>query len=174
MKTLKLIAIGLALLFTNVSNAQVAVNINIGTTPAWGPVGYTETRYYYLPDIETYYDVQLGRFIYYEGGWVQRAYLPVRYKNYDLYGGYKVVLTDYNGSTPYILFKEHKNKYYKGYRKDNQKTFGERPSNSNAGKDNKSNKTVERHSDPKSSPGGNAKDGGKNQGHGGGKGKGKK
>lgn len=30
---------------------RVSVNINIGSQPAWGPVGYDYVDYYYMPDI---------------------------------------------------------------------------------------------------------------------------
>jgi hypothetical protein len=113
--------------------AQVTVNINIGTPPPWGPVGYTEVRYYYLPDVEAYYDIQASMFIYYVGGtWVHRDYLPKRYRSYDLYGGYKVVMTDYRGDAPYTYFNEHKTKYSKGYHGQSQKTIGERPGEGNS------------------------------------------
>ena len=112
MRTLRLISIGFILFFAGVSQAQVSVNVKIGSPPTWGPVGYTEVNYYYLPDVEAYYDVPASMFIYYgEGVWVHRSYLPSRYRNYDLYGGYKVVMTDYRGHAPYMHFKDHKMKY---------------------------------------------------------------
>jgi hypothetical protein len=128
MRTLKLIIIGCILFFTTLAQAQVSVNVHINAPPMWGPVGYTHVNYYYLPDVEAYYDVPASMFIYYEGGiWVHRAYLPSRYRNYDLYGGYKVVMTDYHGHTPYTEFKAHKMKYGKGYHGQSQRTIGERP-----------------------------------------------
>src|ERR1700741_1421692 len=105
MKTLKIIITGILLFFAGSTQAQVSVNINAGSPPAWGPAGYTEVRYYYLPDVEAYYDVESSVFIYYDGGgWIRRTYLPTRYRYYDLYGGYKVVLSDYRGNSPYVHF----------------------------------------------------------------------
>lgn len=113
--------------------AQVSVNVNIGSPPQWGPVGYSEAQYYYLPDVEAYYDVPSSRFIYYERGvWVHRTYLPSRYRNYDLYGGYKVVMTDYRGNAPYAHFKDHRTKYAKGYRGHAQRNIGARPARGNS------------------------------------------
>ena len=37
MKTLKLIALGIILLVSNSIQAQISVNVNIGSPPAWGP-----------------------------------------------------------------------------------------------------------------------------------------
>jgi len=128
MKTFKLFILATLLLLAGNGQAQVSVNINLGSPPQWGPVGYSDVRYYYLPDVESYYDVQSSMFIYYgTGGWVHRASLPTRYRNYDLYHGYKVVMSDYHGNTPYKQFKEHKIKYSKGYRGQEQRSIGERP-----------------------------------------------
>ena len=120
------------MLFAVQTNAQVSVNVNIGSPPLWGPVGYTEVQYYYLPDVEAYYDVHTSMFIYYYGGvWIHRAFLPTHYRYYDLYSGYKVVLTDYHDQKPNIHFKKQKVKYFKGYKGENQKTIGEKPGKGN-------------------------------------------
>jgi hypothetical protein len=128
MKTIKIAIVGLFLIFANATQAQVAINVNIGTPPAWGPAGYSEMEYYYLPDIEAYYDVRASQFIYFGGGrWVRTTYLPRPYRNYDLYSGYKVVLNDYHGRTPYKYFDRHKVKYYKGYHGAPQRSYKPRP-----------------------------------------------
>ncbi len=125
MNATKKILLGLLLLTGVVSQAQVSVNVNIGSPPAWGPVGYTDVRYYYLPDIATYYDVSDRQYIYVNNGnWVRASVLPPAYRTYNLYNGYKVVLNDYRGATPYVYYKEHKVKYPKGYHPKHQKTIG--------------------------------------------------
>ena len=129
MKTLKLIVLGIALFLAgNNLHAQISVSLNLGSPPQWGPAGYNDVHYYYLPDVQAYYDVQSSMFIYMNAGrWVHRANLPVRYRNYDLYHGYKVVLSDYHGNAPYSQFKEHKMKYSRGYRGQEQRSIGDRP-----------------------------------------------
>lgn len=90
------------------------VNINIGLQPAWGPAGYDYVEYYYLPDIETYYYVPRRQFIYLNNGrWIYSAGLPSRYRTYNLYNGYKVVV---NAPKPYLRHASYKVKYakYKG------------------------------------------------------------
>ena len=88
MKNLKITFGLLAILFSSIINAQVSVNVNIGSPPTWGPVGYNEVDYYYLPDVEAYYDIKASRFIYFGNGqWIRARYLPTRYRNYDLYNG---------------------------------------------------------------------------------------
>lgn len=110
------------------AQSQVKVSVKIGTAPNWGPVGYTDVQYYYLPDIEVYYDINTNMFIYlYNGVWIRRTYLPYRYRNYDLYGGYKVVLNHYHGYYPYGHFRNHRHRYGKGYRGRYQRNIGTRP-----------------------------------------------
>ncbi|MFV8345744.1 hypothetical protein [Flavobacterium sp. ZB4P13] len=159
MKTLKLIIAGIILLVSsNTMQAQVSVNVNIGSPPAWGPVGYSAVDYYYLPDVQAYYDIRATQFIYFGGGkWIRSRNLPYQYRNYNLYNGYKVVLTDYHGSRPYSNFNTHKVKYYKGYKGKPQKSIGSNRSHNNKVYKNKGDK-------------GNGNKGGKgNNGHGNGK-----
>ena len=123
---------GIAFLSFSNSNAQLSVNVNVGTPPAWGPAGYDDVRYYYLPDLETYYDVNTSNYVYINNGkWTRSRSLPVVYRNYDLYNEYKVVLTDYRGDRPYDNFKGHKVKYGKGYKGKPQKTIGVKPGKGN-------------------------------------------
>ena len=126
MKTLKLIIAGIVILVSgHTMQAQASVNINLGSPPAWGPAGYSAVDYYYLPDVQSYYDIKARQFIYLgDGQWVRSRNLPARYRNYNLYNGYKVVLNDYHGSSPYTHFKSHKVKYFKGYKGKPQKTIG--------------------------------------------------
>ena len=98
-----------------VSRSQVSINVNIGVQPVWGPVGYDYVEYYYMPDIEVYYDVPHGRYVYWDQGrWLFSAQLPARCRNYDIYNGYKVVI---NEPRAYLHFSDHRSRYgrYRGY-----------------------------------------------------------
>ena len=100
-----------AFFFVTPSNAQVSVNVNVNVAaqPNWGPYGYDNVNYYYLPDIETYYYVPKHQFIYLNGGnWVFAASLPPRYNSYDLYRGYKVVI---NEPHPYMHHENYRVRY---------------------------------------------------------------
>lgn len=112
MKKLVVVAmLGIASLFYNSAKAQISLNINIGSQPLWGPVGYNHVDYYYLPDVESYYNVPKQQFVYLSNGnWVFNNSLPDRYSNYNLYNGYKVVV---NGDRPYLNYKKDKVKYVK-------------------------------------------------------------
>ncbi len=99
-----------ALLLMLVSlKAQVNVNVSL---PFWGPAITTE-EYYYLPDIDSYYDIRQSQFIYLNKGvWIRSRTLPNRYRNYNLNSGRVIVLKEYRGNSPYAHFKNHKVKYY--------------------------------------------------------------
>ena len=141
MKTLKLVVLGMVLFFAGAAQAQVSVHFNLGVQPDWAPVGYSDVQYYYLPDVEAYYDVNSSMFVYYEGrSWVRRSYLPSRYRNYDLYNGYKVAMKDYHGKTPYYSHSDFRTKYPKGYRGQPQRTIGNRPGNGNVRENNQVNR----------------------------------
>jgi len=91
------------------ANAQVHVNINIGSQPVWGPSGYDYVEYYYLPDIQAYYNVPRHQFVYQNRGrWIFSSSLPSRYRNYDLNTGYKVVV---NEKEPYRHYQKHQEEY---------------------------------------------------------------
>jgi hypothetical protein len=133
MKTIKFLVLGMILAFAGTAQGQVSVNINIGTPPAWGPRGYDHVRYYYLPDVEAYYDVNKAMFIYISGkNWIHRSYLPSRYHNYNLYRGRKVVMNGYHGNRPYYNHKVYKAKYGHG----NLWTPNQRMNNRNNGNKN--------------------------------------
>lgn len=99
-----------------IADAQIGVslNINIGSQPDWGPTGYDHVDYYYMPDVDAYYDVPSHQYVYYENNvWVHRTYLPARYRNYDVYNGYKVVV---NRPNPWLRNTYYRTTYakYKG------------------------------------------------------------
>ena len=103
------------IVFKQAEGQVINLNINIGSQPVWGPVGYDYVEYYYLPDIEAYYWVPKHQFVYFSGGrWIYAASLPAMYRNYNLYSGYKVVI---NEPKAYLYFGQHKVKYktYKGH-----------------------------------------------------------
>lgn len=113
MKSIKILLFALLLGSFSGLNAQVSVNVNLGTPPVWAPADRVETQYYYLPEVDAYYDVPASRFIYVNNGsWVRSERLPKRFNGYNLRGGKVVYLTDYRGNSPYVYHKKHKVKYY--------------------------------------------------------------
>ena len=95
------------------AEAQVRVSVNIDIQPAWGPSGYNFVEYYFIPEINVYYDV-VNNLFYFRNGrrWVSGAYLPMAYSHYDFYSLYKVVI---NGvRSPWKNNRRHV-KLYSGY-----------------------------------------------------------
>ena len=91
--------------------AQVNINLNfnLDTQPVWGPAGYDYAEYYYLPDIEVYYNVPQHRYYYYnDGHWIYSSNMPARYNHYDIYNSYKVVL---NEKEPWHNHKTYRERY---------------------------------------------------------------
>ncbi|UAY56797.1 hypothetical protein [Arachidicoccus terrestris] len=87
-------------LFMGKTQAQINISINIGSQPAWGPTGYNHVDYYYLPDINAYYNVATAQYIYWRGNkWRFANRLPNHYRNYNIYNSYKVVV---NRQNPYL------------------------------------------------------------------------
>ena len=96
-------------LLANNITAQERVKMNITSQPDWGPTGYDYVDYYYLPEIESYYNVPKHQYVYSNNGkWMFSNNLPPAYKAYNVYNGPKVVI---NEPTPYLNFNDHKAKY---------------------------------------------------------------
>jgi hypothetical protein len=92
-------AIILGCLSFKAADAQIrlSVGVNIGSQPDWGPVGYDNAQYYYMPDIDSYYDVPNHQYVYFDNNvWVHSGALPPRYSNFDRYNSYKVVVNQRN------------------------------------------------------------------------------
>lgn len=125
MKKLLLTVIGIALFSITNTNAQVAVNVNFGTPPAWAPADRVQTQYYYLPEIDTYYDVPQRKYIYRSNNtWIRSNALPSRHRNYNLKGGKVVYITDYRGNAPYVYHSKHRTKYHQPTNYGSRKSKG--------------------------------------------------
>ena len=105
-----------AVLLASTVDAQVRVNLNfnVDRQPVWGPTGFDHVEYYYLPDLDVFYYVPQHRYYYQEGGrWIGRSSLPPRYRGFDLFNSYKVVV---NEPTPYRNHDKYREQFasYKG------------------------------------------------------------
>lgn len=99
----------LGLFYLQDAQGQISVSVNIGSQPMWGPVGYDYVRYYYMPEMEVYYDVHSRKYTYWQGNkWVTKSKLPGKYKKYNVYRTYKVVIND---QKPWHKHPQYKNKY---------------------------------------------------------------
>ncbi|OIR14350.1 hypothetical protein GALL_48230 [mine drainage metagenome] len=98
----------------NYSAAQVRFNVNVGFgLPGWIAAGNTVAEYYYIPEIDAYYDVPQREFIYLNNGaWVFSAGLPGMYAGFDLYNCRKFPVYE---SRPYLNGNYYRDRYA-GYR----------------------------------------------------------
>jgi len=101
---------------------RISIRANIGSQPVWGPSGYDRAEYYYLPDIDVFYNVSRRQYVYEQRGrWVFSYNLPRQYRNYDLYSGYKVVVV--NDSRPYRNAGMYRTKYASYKNNHNQESI---------------------------------------------------
>ncbi|MDB4925580.1 MAG: hypothetical protein JWR23_1636 [Mucilaginibacter sp.] len=107
------IIVGCSMYKTADAQLRISLGFNIGSQPDWGPVGYDHASYYYVPDIDSYYDVPNHQYVYYQNNvWIRSGALPPRYANYDLYHGYKVVVNERNPWERNTVYRTR----YAGYR----------------------------------------------------------
>jgi hypothetical protein len=102
------------LLYAGQAHAQVSFNISIGDQPAWAPEGADDAQYYYIPDMDVYYDVYHHQFLYLQDRrWIRTSVLPSQYRRFDLYKIHKVPV---NTPNAYRNHKSDKVKYsqYRG------------------------------------------------------------
>ncbi len=98
-----------ALAAPSAAHAQVGVNIQIGR-PAWGPAVPQGVQYYYIPEIDGYYDLAARNYIVQRnGGWVPVATMP----GYDPYQFHPVVVNDYRGRQPWVRYRDYHTRYYR-------------------------------------------------------------
>jgi hypothetical protein len=150
-KSIFITAIILSCLSIKLADAQVRVSLglNIGSQPEWGPVGYDHADYYYMPDIDAYYDVPAHVYVYNENNvWVRNRVLPARY-HFDRYHSYKVVVNErnpwernnvyrtryasYRGRRDQTIIRESHDERYRNHWHDNGNHYGQRKEHDNRG-----------------------------------------
>ncbi len=115
MKKKALLALGMFLFLSATSIAQVSVNVNIGSRPAWVPVA-NNVDFYYFPDARVYYDVPRAEYLYYgHGRWVRARQLPVAYNRYDFYHCRRLPVAGYHGYAPYAYQHPRHGYYHQAY-----------------------------------------------------------
>lgn len=100
------LALGL-LLHSGTAQAQVRVNVNI---PVWGPPVPTNVQYYYIPEIDGYYDLYTQSYLFFDpayGAWISSPVLPRAYASYDPRFFHPVVI-QYVGRQPWGYLPDHR------------------------------------------------------------------
>jgi hypothetical protein len=118
MKTLK--QIGLAILFALSVNGFTGCGLTFPLTnnysdPGWAPPHYNGARYFYIPDIEVYYDLSDHNFAYLNNGlWIFTPQFPSIYAGFDLYNAFIITLdvTVYQPWRYHQYYVSHYPRYY--------------------------------------------------------------
>jgi hypothetical protein len=126
-----MLLVSASLLFTSSTMAQLNLNISIGSQPAWAPRDYANTQYYYMPDMDVYYDLPARQFIYLDHSrWRRSNSLPAAYSRYDLYKVHKVSINQKNA---YLNHDRDRNQYAQYTGKFNQPEHDSRNNQYNTG-----------------------------------------
>jgi len=125
MKSIKIVTVAVALLtasmftgctvFSTMTPTTTVVQETTYSNPQWAPPYYPGARYYYLPDIECYYDLSANEFIYlYDGQWNYSRTIPYMYSNFQLDNCFTVVLSTevYRPWLHHQYYVSHYPRYY--------------------------------------------------------------
>ena len=86
--------------------------------PAWAPPYSEGVRYYYLPDIEAYYDLSARQFVYLSNGrWYDSSQCPSIYAGFDLNNCFAIAL-DVNVYQPWMHHQYYVSHYPRYYYRD--------------------------------------------------------
>ena len=89
------------------AHAQVGVNAQFGR-PAWGPATPAGAQYYYVPEIDGYYDLQARNYLVQRNG----RWLPVANVQGYNPASFHPVVVDYRGRQPWSQYRDHHARYY--------------------------------------------------------------
>lgn len=87
------------------------------TPPDWAPAydHAAGARYYYFPDMYSYYDVYTDNFVYWDGfNWSASPRAPFGYSRYDLQNSYIVIL-DRGARDPWLYHDYYESRYPREY-----------------------------------------------------------
>jgi hypothetical protein len=105
-----LVLLGLGLLLHSpAARAQGGYGYGPGI-PAWAPAVGPEIQYYYLPEIDGYYDLYSRSYLFFDpyyNSWVSAPVLPQRYAGYDPRFFHPVVI-QYVGRQPWGYLRDHR------------------------------------------------------------------
>jgi hypothetical protein len=96
-----------AALATPAAHAQVRGNAPYGH-PAWGPVAPAGAQYYYVPEIDGYYDLATRNYLVQRNG----RWTPVANVQGYNPASFHPVVVDYRGRQPWAQYNDHHARYY--------------------------------------------------------------
>ena len=116
MKTTTLRILIIASFFaTQLAEAQVALDtLFVANRKSMEEV--TQTRYYYYPNLQAYFDTRIAMFVHQENGqWVTSETINPIVRGYSLKNNMYVVLQGYYDDEPYKKLVEHRKQYPADY-----------------------------------------------------------
>ena len=100
----------LLVLLSPLAFAQNAKKSN--SIPLINPANNCQTRYWYYPNLEAYFDTQKRVFYYMQNEvWQTSEEIPAGYRGYSFYNNISVVIKDYDGDEIFQFINKHKKKY---------------------------------------------------------------
>ncbi len=117
MKTIYSLLFVLAIYPWTNANSQVSVTTEIqASVAAEESLPVLGTRYYYYPNLDTYFDTQENLYIFeQQGQWVKSKDLKSGYRGYSIFNNVRVAITDYDGDRPFTKLDEHRKQFPKNY-----------------------------------------------------------
>ena len=116
MKTITFITMGMLIFSSQFAQSQIKLDTTNECLKATGLNNIVELRYYYYPNLQTYYDTQKGLYISCEkGNWVTSEFLDLNSHGYCIKNGNYKMINGYTGDEPYTLLKDHKLQYPADY-----------------------------------------------------------
>lgn len=85
---------------------------SVETTSETAVEPVVNTRYYYFPNLNAYFDSKKQVYLYKQNGnWITSGYIPSNYRGYCLRNDYHVPIDGYYGEQPYLQLDKHKKQY---------------------------------------------------------------
>jgi hypothetical protein len=97
-----------AMLAAPAAHAQVSINAQFGH-PAWGPAAPAGAQYYYVPEIDGYYDLAARNYLVQRNG----RWTPVANVQGYNPASFHPVVVDYRGRQPWAQYRDHHARYYR-------------------------------------------------------------
>jgi len=111
MKTWIRVLQGFLVFIVHSSMAQVALE-TVYVSKKKAPKTEVVGRYYYYPNLESYFDTCSSEFIFKKNGeWIRSQAMPANYRGYSLYNNFFVLLPGFEEEEPYRNINNDKKKY---------------------------------------------------------------
>jgi hypothetical protein len=116
MKTLNYILLGIIIFYSQSISSQISIDTVFVSAKKNTTIKVEAVRYYYYPNLQAYFDIKYGLFIFKEkGSWVTSQTMDAGFKGYSVKNAFHVSLNEYHGEEPFKMLSQHKLKYPADY-----------------------------------------------------------